>query len=686
MIIALFSILILIWVIYFRQEESAAWKSNSWFLKNWRIFVLSAMAILPFAYMNLFHSEGRKLTPAEHLQDVIENGLRKEIIEAYDYNIRLYPDSVQLYFGYSDARRIYNDQTCPIIEWSDFTNDQQLIGLAQEYHIARCRGDLDELFEKGDHNFNLDSLHYANYVRGLRASLIGENELAESFFLAEIGLNPAYSESYEELYRLYNTRMPEKVPILLNDPDAKKHLSTDLLQYNYFVRGQFGEYFKEIFDDRYLHIDPLAFIAGLIISLVWLIYLRSLDVFRKERWFDLILVFVGGVFFTLLCLPLYDLAHYALNFHINGESINDFLYCVVVIGGSEELAKLLPWVIFALITRKLKEPYDYILYASVAALGFAFAENWSYLENPDNIFGRFLTSTVSHLFNASIVAYSLVLARFKFQNKNAKILAPVIGFVLACVAHGFYDFWLLSPATRGLSFITTIFLLLSIHVWFHLKNNAINHSQYYRHQPFNYQTPLNVFMFGVIGILMVEYVLIAHEFGARWANYELRSETWMGAVFLGYMSFNLRNIQPVRGVWRSYKLPRISGIFSRFFSLPGSIPEREKATNLEGLKLRLFAPKTNPWIGAIFPVSGYCARRMTLSGQDDWYLFYLNKPMAISDYRNDAVVIRPKSMYHSLEGDKIEIYLLLIPKNLELEDGLEVKQMRYPGRAYSRPI
>lgn len=686
MIIALFSILVLIWIIYFKQEEKSNAGSRTWFLRNWRLLLLSALAILPLLYMNVFHSEGRKLTPAEQLKDAQEYGLRREIIDAYDYNLELYPDSLPLYFGYSDARRIYSEQTCPLIEWSDFTIDRRLIGMAQEYHIARCGGELKEMFEQGDHNFNLDSLPYANYVRGLRARMLGEDVLAESYFMSEIHLNPDFSATYEELYRLYIVYMPEKVEAFILDSDVQQHLPTDLLQYNYFIRGKFGPYLKEIFEDRYLHIDPLAFLAGLIISLVWLIYLRSLDVFRKERWIDLLTVFIGGVFFTMLCLPLYDLAHYALDFHINGDSLNDFLYCTVVIGGSEELVKMLPWVLFALFTRKLKEPYDYILYASVAALGFAFAENWSYLENPDNIFGRFLTSTVSHLFNASIFAYSLILARFKFQSKQAQFLAPIIGFALACLSHGFYDFWLLSPATRGLSFITTLFLLLSIHVWFHLKNNAINHSQFYRNQAFDYFTPLNVFMFGVIGVLMVEYVLVAHEFGAYWANIEMRSESWMGAAFLAYMSFNLRNIRPVRGVWRSYRLPGISSFASRFFSLPGSIPKREESANLEGLKLRLFTPKSNPYIGTLFPVSGYCARKMNVGGQDDWYLFYLNNDLALPNFRSDAVIIRPKSMYHTLEQDKIEIYLLLIPKNLEVEDGLEVKQLRYPGKAYSRPI
>lgn len=685
MFFALISIFILIGVIYTRDAHAKAPAGSSFWRLYRPIILLSALGLIPFAVMNLFHSEGRQLTPAEILELANEEGTRREIIEAYELNIRLYPDSIPLYFGYADARQLSNDQTCARIDWTNFTKDQEIIGICHEYHMAICRGTEDERYELGEHNFNLNKTPYTNYVRGLHAGQIGAAEKALQFFQREIQLNPEFDPTYKELYRLVEHYFPEHYKALLLNKEMREHLPSGLLQFGFFKEGYYGEYLKEIFKKHYFDIHPMAFLAGLLISIIWLIYLRSLDIFRKESWLDISIVFLGGIFFTLFCIPIYHYAHYELSMGINGEALNDFMYCTLVIGGSEETVKMLPWVIFALASRKLKEPYDYLLYASVAALGFAFAENWMYLENPNNIVGRSIMSTVAHMFFACILAYSVVLARHKFKKLVWKIVTPIIGFVLACLAHGFYDFWLISPSTRGLYFITTIFFILSIHVWFHLKNNAINHSQYYQTRPFNVQSPLNVFMFGMIGVLMLEYVLTSYEYGADWSNQNLRSDALLVGAFLLYMTFNLKHIQLMKGVWKTYKIPKFKGFGSSLFSLPGSSATVSEEDNT-GLALRLFAPKTNQHIGHLLPISGHCQRKITLSGYDDWYVFQLNTDLGSPNFRQDVVIIRPKTTGTSLQGDKIEIHLLLVPLHLILLDGLEVRQLRYPGRAFSRPI
>ena len=57
-----------------------------------------------------------------------------------------------------------------------------------------------------------------------------------------------------------------------------------------------------------------------------------------------------------------------------------FLYAVFVIGGIEETAKLLPFLIFAIRFKAFDENLDGIIYASFIALGFAAMENLHYLE------------------------------------------------------------------------------------------------------------------------------------------------------------------------------------------------------------------------------------------------------------------------------------------------------------------
>jgi len=685
MFFALISIFILIGVIYTRDARAKAPAGRTFWQHYRSIILLAVLGVLPFIAMNLFFSEGRRLTLLEKIDKELEEGTRAEIIEAYEHALERYPDSIPLYFGYVDARQLYNNQTCAIIDWSEFTNDQEKIGICHEYHMVVCHGAEEEIYELGEHNFNLNKTPFTNYVRGMHARQIGAAEKALQFFQREIRLNPNFDATYVELYRLIEHYFPEHYHSFLLNEEMRQHLPSALLQFGYFKEGYYGHYLKEIFKNHYLDIHPMAFLAALIISIIWLIYLRSLDIFRKERWLDIITVFLGGIFFTLFCIPIYHYAHFELGMGINGEPLNDFMYSTLVIGGAEETVKMLPWVIFALATRKLKEPYDYLLYASVAALGFAFAENWMYLENPNNIVGRSIMSTVAHMFDASILAYSLVLSRYKFKKIAWKIAAPIIGFALACVAHGFYDFWLISPSTRGLHFITTLFFILSIHVWFHLKNNAINHSQYYQTRPFNVQSPLNIFMFGMIGVLMLEYVLSSYEFGASWANYNLRSDALLIGAFLLYMTFNLKHIQPMKGVWKKYKLPKFKGFGSTLFSLPESSSTASEEDHT-GLELRLFTPKSNQFIGHLLPISGVCQRRITVSGYDDWYVFHLKTSLGYANFRQDVVIVRPKTTGTSLQEDKIEIHLLLVPLSLVILDDIEVRQLRYTGRVYSRPI
>ena len=180
---------------------------------------------------------------------------------------------------------------------------------------------------------------------------------------------------------------------------------------------------------------------------------------------------------------------------ITGDPFNDFWYCVGVIGFSEEFIKLIPWVVFAIFSRKIKEPYDYILYACASALGFAFTENLYYLEESHNISGRSVLSTVGHMFDATLVAYGLILAKYRCHQIWKKIGVILLFFFLSCLSHGFYDYLLISPAQKGKLFITIIFFLLSLHFWMFMMNNAMNNSSFYDFKSVNIRYPKNCLLY-----------------------------------------------------------------------------------------------------------------------------------------------------------------------------------------------
>ena len=115
-----------------------------------------------------------------------------------------------------------------------------------------------------------------------------------------------------------------------------------------------------------------------------------------------------------------------------------------------------------------------------------------------------------------------------------------------------------------------------------------------------------------------------------------------------------------------------------------SMPMRK---DLRGLELRLFAPKSNKYIGNKLPVSGYCAKSVTVNGDPNWYLFTLNTPIVYSDFLSDQIIVRNKNEGDSLISDKIEIYFMFIPNYSILQKStIDIQELRYAGRAYSRPL
>ncbi|MCB0779423.1 MAG: PrsW family intramembrane metalloprotease, partial [Flavobacteriales bacterium] len=89
---------------------------------------------------------------------------------------------------------------------------------------------------------------------------------------------------------------------------------------------------------------------------------------------------------------------------LTGDLWDDLVYSVVAIGLVEEVVKLLPYLLIWRLTRQVDEPFDHLLYGSIAALGFAFMENTLYLESTrlTAVTGRALLASVAHMFDTSI--------------------------------------------------------------------------------------------------------------------------------------------------------------------------------------------------------------------------------------------------------------------------------------------
>lgn len=686
MIVPVIIVLILIGITYRNDITRKAAKGKPFWYTYRKLVALLVMTLTPIIVLNILIPERIITDPAERLRLAEEQGDNTTYISASEVLCKMYPDSIPLLLDYVDASEERN------VSASNSPNTDQFLSygntqlIARAYQIIRYNDSEGMQFDTRQLDSNQ---RYTSWLKALQCFLYASSNEAEIIRLLrkELRLNPSNERAHQLFIQVAERGFPVLYDSLMCDPGTARFIPTRTKNDYYFTQGHAVLYFKNIIKDRFGAVGWLTLLAALLVSGVWIVFLRSMDVFSREKWGPILIVFVAGALFTNLCLPLYDAARLLYDFHLNGEVVNDFLYCTVVIGGSEELVKLLPWLLFALLSKRFREPFDYLLYASVAALGFAFAENLMYLEDTGNIVGRTIMSSVGHMFDASIIAYAFILSRYRYKQPWAKWLLPVAGFVLAALAHGFYDFWLISEAVGEYAFVTTLFFIASLHVWFFFKNNALNNSGFFTtHQVYNARFQQDLLTFALLGMLMVEYTFVSIEYGADDGNQIIVYSSYMVFLFLIYVSVMLQKIDLRKGVWKRwrFKMPEIGSMFG----LPsGEATDEDEAQDFTGLKLRLFAPKTNPYIGDKLPKSGTCVKAIRVNGHTGWYVFELNTPLHYGSFVPTHIIVKNKQPHQPLDQPKIEIYFMFVP-DIELlrSEDIPANRLRYAGRAYSMPV
>ena len=283
----------------------------------------------------------------------------------------------------------------------------------------------------------------------------------------------------------------------------------------------------------------LGILTALVISLTWANYLWKLDIFEPEKWHHLLIVFLAGSAATFLVFPISDRINTELDFHLNNEVVNDVFYCFIGIGMLEEFVKILPIIILLRFKNIVNEPYDFLLYASISALGFAFVENAMYINNTDfyAVNGRALMSTVAHMTFSSVIGYGFMVASYK---SPANKLKYIIGaFLVASFMHGFYDFWLINPTAKQWSGLTYLFFILTVHYWFTLKNKAINASYFYDRKIRWINSRLKYYLLSwLVIIFSISVLLIGVFHGSSRAHVFFTKQFYAYGFLIYYLGFS----------------------------------------------------------------------------------------------------------------------------------------------------
>ncbi|MCB0790890.1 MAG: PrsW family intramembrane metalloprotease [Flavobacteriales bacterium] len=427
-----------------------------------------------------------------------------------------------------------------------------------------------------------------------------------------------------------------------------------------------------------------VFIAGLI-SYTWYRFLTWLDVFEPEKQRMLALTFLLACALMPLVMIVYRQAEALTHWRIDGDPWHDARYSVLVIGVIEEFFKIIPYLLVLRLSTRIDEPYDHLLYGSISALGFAFIENIQYLYFTDlaAVAGRALYAAVAHMFFTSIICYSIAIARHR--GKGGVWMAGAVGFLLAALGHGFYDFWMLSPGRPRA--ITLVFFLGTIQLWVIMKNNLINISPFA--QP---HLKLRSIMFryrivnAMLAIFAFAFVMRYLVLGA-WSAWELLArQWWVMSVMLLVLALSFSSYHFIPGY-----LARV-GVSAnpiRWF-----LPVAHYATDLSGSRIRVDIPARMwsrialPALERALPVVGVLERRVVLDDDPDWYTFRPERPLDLGHGRQGLFLMRLDAGTDTIPSDGyIRMQFWRFVAAPEIHDGrIDPRQVRPGPRVYAKLV
>ncbi|MCX6752123.1 MAG: PrsW family glutamic-type intramembrane protease [Candidatus Nomurabacteria bacterium] len=209
----------------------------------------------------------------------------------------------------------------------------------------------------------------------------------------------------------------------------------------------------------------LAFLGGIIPSLLWLWFWIKEEEKKPEPKGILTIIFIVGMLAVVLVLPIERLIQ--ANISSNGWQL-------VLWASAEEIIKYLAVIAILYRTNCIKEAVDWPIYLITVALGFAAFENTLFLIKPirdgETIVGlltgqlRFLGSTLLHAVSSGIVGVALGISmHFHGLKRKWYILA---GLLLAIALHSVFNFFIIKSSGNdflnvfAFLWVVTIILML----------------------------------------------------------------------------------------------------------------------------------------------------------------------------------------------------------------------------------
>jgi RsiW-degrading membrane proteinase PrsW (M82 family) len=436
--------------------------------------------------------------------------------------------------------------------------------------------------------------------------------------------------------------------------------------------------------------------TAIFIAWIWVDYYRLIDIYEKDSLKYFILTFILGAFSVAFVFGVNFFGLDASGFEMNGNVLNDFLYCVLRIGVIEELAKLLPFgIMFWFFRKQINEPVDYISYICISALGFSAAENILYFSNygAQIISGRSILSTVGHMMFAAFTAYGIIL--YKYRRGKKGIVIVLFYFLLGATSHGIYDFWLMHKGALKWGYIVTIlFFLESISLFAVILNNALNNSTFftYKYVINSEKVSRRLLMYYVL-VFFLQFALLSYEKGIRFSISSVGFDTYTTGIIVFVSCVRFSRYKLIEGRWYPLKLelPFQYRRIKLYANDTGTSRLVIKGEAYNEVYLNNFYQEYL-WLCPLSKRKSYLTtakmafieKKLFLKNDETYYLtrLYLDKTRSRSEY----VLLKPKLTGKRFTENKSPIVALLRPKDLvDLKDAtLSMKDFVFIEWAYPK--
>lgn len=639
------------------------------------IFLFTAIAILYIVMIHPAHKEG---DPDERLEYLRNENLpeltffqyqNKTLKDRYDYESVFY---MHYYKKMADDDKSFKEISNPLrgrsvkssYDYRALADTSTCIDERDLGYFGYAVVRLLYYNDKKSAHKNLDriSIKEKPFVHCLYSLASNSAEDKIYHFKKEIKLKGAVHLAVEELSKLYwELDDQQGFGALYSNPQLQQYIPVVYKEEYAFNNFHPIDYLKFELERIFKHTNSFIIYSVLLILCIWLFFLLGIDSYEKEKTHLIVLTFGLGIVMTIVTMYFYELVHHFKIYEPDSGIFKQLVYFIGVVGGIEELMKIIPLFIIMRFTKAISEPIDYIFYAGVSALTFSLMEDVMYFNNfsVKTIYGRAVFTSLAHISLSSIVAYSVVLANYFFQNR--KIVVITIGFLIACTVHGIYDYFA-SLNFAGSNFITTFLLCLEMWWLTHAANNCLNNSEHYSDFfKLNVRNISIAVSGGLFLLIIFVYVNTAIHISEDYAAWNLFNALIRYSYPIFFFKICIKRIDIFKGEWDRFGIKKFldpkfffAGIHHKYWELVGQL-----------VIFTHYGSHTKR-INEALPIKASVNERIKIGKYRGWFKITLHHPIYIDDKFVQVLFFRTKTDEEPIDEESKNLVALYTLKDPEL--------------------